>query len=62
MMDDTPASAGGGTGGEALREITFRTMSGRDTTLGPYEGDVGLVVNVASRCGLTPQYEVAADP
>lgn len=27
------------------------------TTLAPYKGKVLLIVNVASRCGLTPQYE-----
>jgi glutathione peroxidase len=33
------------------------TIDGRDQDLAAYLGDVVLVVNTASRCGLTPQYE-----
>jgi glutathione peroxidase len=33
------------------------TIEGRATTLAEYRGDVTLIVNVASRCGFTPQYE-----
>jgi len=40
-----------------LREIPFQTADGGTATLSDYDGDVVLVVNVASRCGLTPQYE-----
>ncbi|MGY5957344.1 glutathione peroxidase [Kosakonia sp. BK9b] len=36
-------------------EVT--TINGERTTLEAYRGDVLLVVNVASKCGLTPQYE-----
>jgi glutathione peroxidase len=39
-----------------LEEIPFQTMSGEARTLGDWPGQVRLVVNVASRCGLTPQY------
>ncbi|MEI7654264.1 MAG: glutathione peroxidase [Actinomycetota bacterium] len=34
----------------------LKTLSGNDTTLGAYAGQVILAVNVASKCGLTPQY------
>ena len=40
-----------------LREIPFQTADGGTATLSDFEGSVLLVVNVASKCGLTPQYE-----
>ncbi|WP_069174135.1 glutathione peroxidase [Streptomyces griseus] len=40
----------------SLHDIPLRTLTGEPTTLGAYEGSAVLVVNVASRCGLTPQY------
>jgi glutathione peroxidase len=40
----------------ALGEIKFDTMDGGVGALEEYAGDVLLVVNVASQCGLTPQY------
>lgn len=38
-------------------DIPFQTMDGQETTLSPYRNGPILVVNVASRCGLAPQYE-----
>ncbi|GGQ27179.1 glutathione peroxidase [Streptomyces roseolilacinus] len=40
----------------SLYDIPLRTLSGEPTSLAEYRGRVVLVVNVASRCGLTPQY------
>ena len=37
--------------------IPVKRTDGRETTLGEYKGQVVLVVNVASKCGLTKQYE-----
>ena len=40
-----------------IYEIPVRRIDGRETTLAEFEGKTLLVVNVASKCGLTPQYE-----
>lgn len=40
-----------------LRSIPFQTADGGTASLADYDDQVVLVVNVASRCGLTPQYE-----
>lgn len=41
----------------ALRQIPFADADGTEKTLDDFGADVLLVVNVASKCGLTPQYE-----
>ncbi|MFJ8233478.1 glutathione peroxidase [Streptomyces sp. NPDC094448] len=37
-------------------DIPLRTLDGEPTSLAAHRGSVVLVVNVASKCGLTPQY------
>jgi glutathione peroxidase len=38
-------------------DLTTKTLLGKDGNLAQYQGKVSLVVNVASKCGFTPQYE-----
>jgi glutathione peroxidase len=38
-------------------DFTMKTIDGKDRNLADYQGRVVLIVNVASKCGLTPQYE-----
>ena len=40
-----------------IRDIPLTTIDGESATLADYSEQTILVVNVASRCGLTPQYE-----
>ncbi|WP_219209656.1 glutathione peroxidase [Variovorax boronicumulans] len=40
-----------------IYDIPLRQIDGTPTTLAPFRGEVLLIVNVASKCGLTPQYE-----
>lgn len=41
----------------AIQDVPLKTISGEPASLADYAGQVLLIVNVASKCGLTPQYE-----
>ncbi|MSU57574.1 MAG: glutathione peroxidase [Pedosphaera sp.] len=42
---------------ESIHNTKLKDIDGKDTTLAAYKGKVLLIVNVASKCGLTPQYK-----
>ena len=44
-----------------ILDIPVTDIDGKETTLSEHSGKVLLVVNVASRCGLTPQYSGLQD-
>ena len=41
----------------SIHDLTVETIGGSDRSLSDYKGKICLLVNVASECGLTPQYE-----
>jgi glutathione peroxidase len=41
----------------SLYDIPLTTLDGKPASLGEHKGEVMLAVNVASKCGFTPQYE-----
>ena len=51
-------------GGEApapALDFTLKSLDGKEVDLSAYQGKVVMIVNVASKCGLTPQYEQLQD-
>jgi glutathione peroxidase len=40
----------------SIHDISIQTLEGEPASLGEHKGEVLLLVNVASKCGLTPQY------
>jgi glutathione peroxidase len=40
-----------------IYDIPVKTLSGDDSSLASFKDEAILIVNVASKCGLTPQYE-----
>jgi glutathione peroxidase len=50
------AIAGGGAV-SSFYDLKTNTLDGKPADLGVYRGKVSLVVNVASKCGFTPQYD-----
>lgn len=51
LLPIIPAQAAG-----SIYDVQLKDIDGKDTTLKSLEGKVILVVNVASKCGFTPQY------
>ena len=41
----------------SMHDFTMKTIDGKERALSDYRGKVVLVVNTASQCGYTPQYE-----
>ncbi|KAA6461193.1 glutathione peroxidase [Acidobacteria bacterium AB60] len=41
---------------KSIYDFTMRSIDGEQVSLGKFKGKVVLVVNVASKCGFTPQY------
>jgi len=41
----------------SIYDINVKDINGKETSLSAYKGKVLLIVNVASKCGLTPQYK-----
>jgi glutathione peroxidase len=41
----------------SIYDFTMKTIQGKDKSMANYKGKVIVIVNVASKCGLTPQYK-----
>ena len=55
--DAEPALGEEGETASAALNHTMKTLDGKPIELKKYQGKVVMIVNVASKCGLTPQYE-----
>ena len=56
LMSTIIATALSAFAADSIYDIPLKDIDGKDTTLATYKGQVMLVVNVASKCGFTPQY------
>lgn len=48
---------GGGDEAKSIYDFTLKDIEGKDVKLSSFKGKVVMLVNVASKCGFTPQYE-----
>ncbi len=48
---------GGAVSAQSIYDIKVRDMDGKEVSLSQYKGKVLLIVNTATECGFTPQYE-----
>ena len=56
-MNQTPVATTTTASTGTIYDFTMKDIDGKDVSLGDYKGKVLLVVNVATLCGNTPQYE-----
>lgn len=56
LASAAPAVLAADVASNGLYAIPVQRIDGTTTNLSPYKGQVMLIVNVASRCGFTPQY------
>ncbi|MFW6163703.1 MAG: redoxin domain-containing protein, partial [Planctomycetota bacterium] len=52
-----PEAEGGAAVAESIHEFTMKSIDGKDVPLASFKGQVVMIVNVASKCGFTGQYE-----
>ena len=56
ILTSAQTKPAGGAKGPAALNFTMNSISGKPVDLSKYQGQVVLMVNVASECGFTPQY------
>ena len=57
LLGVVASAQAGGPAPKSVHDFTMKRIDGKQQKLSAYKGNVVLVVNVASKCGLTPQYE-----
>lgn len=57
MKSVSGESGGRNKGMKTIYDFTMKDIDGNDAPLAKYKGSVVLLVNVASKCGFTPQYQ-----